>query len=315
MEKKYFRTFSALVILIILITACDQNVVAPTKTPLICPTECAEALCATPPNCPTECVEILPTDCHPTEKLHSILWVQTSGEYLMAATQSYTLARVMLDKGLNDSNWTAALEQSGDFSNLPPAIIVDVDETVLDNTPFHARLEIGGINWNTDQFYEWVLEAKAEAVPGSVDFLQYAQSKGVTVFYVTNRSHDYEQATRENLINNGFPMDDEMDTLLTNGEEENWGSDKVNRRIFLAEGYRILLLIGDTLNDFLPDTNVSPEDRNEVLTDHQGYWNEKWIIIPNPIYGGWEGALYNFDYSLSREQIFDLKLNHLDTFE
>ena len=176
-------------------------------------------------------------------------------------------------------------------------------------------MELAGLNWDTDQFYEWVLESRAQAVPGSVKFLQYAQSKGVAIFYVTNRSHDYEQATRENLINNGFPMDDEMDTLLTNGEEENWGADKVNRRIFLADGYRILLLIGDTLNDFLPDTNVSPEDRNEVLADYQDYWNEKWVIIPNPIYGGWDGALFNFDYSLSKEQILDLKLNHLDNFE
>ena len=305
MERKYFRTFSALFILIILISACDrivwdQNVEAPTKTPIICP---------------TECVDILPTDCHPAEKLNSILWVQTSGEYLMAATQSYTLARVMLDKGLEDSSWTAAVEQSGDFSNLPPAIIVDVDETVLDNTPFHARLERGGINWDTDLFYEWVLEAKAEAVPGSVDFLQYAQSRSVTVFYITNRSHEYEQPTRENLINNGFPMSQDFDTLLTHGEMENWGSNKVNRRSNVAGRFRIILLIGDTLNDFLPNTNTDPEQRFNLLDEHQEYWNERWIIIPNPIYGGWDGALYNFDYSLSKEQIFNHKLNYLDTFE
>jgi len=305
MERKYFRNLSALVILIIMISACDrikwdQNVDVPTATPIICP---------------TECVEMLSTDCHTAEKLHGILWVQTSGEYLMAATQSYTLAGVMLDKGLEDSSWTAAVEQYGDYSNLPPAIIVDVDETILDNTPFHARLERGGMNWDTDEFYEWVLEAKAEAVPGAVEFLQNAQSRGIAVFYITNRLYDYEQATRENLINQGFPMDNEIDTLLTSGEYENWEKNKVNRRSFVADAYRIILIIGDTLNDFVPNTYVNPEERFSVLAEHQEYWNERWIIIPNPIYGGWEGALHNFDYSLSREQIFDHKLNYLETFE
>jgi len=314
MVRRYFRIPSAFLIPILLITACSQTEPAPTATP-ITPSPTVAPVVPIPTEAPIELIENLSTDCHPAEKLNSILWIQTSGEYLMAATQSYTLARVMLDRGLEDSSWTAAVEQTGDYSNLPPAIIVDVDETVLDNTPFHARLERAGINWNTDQFYAWVLEAKAQAVPGSVEFLQYAQSKDVAVIYMTNRSHDYEQATRENLIKNGFPMDDEIDTLLTHGEEENWGSDKVNRRSFLAENYRIILLIGDTLNDFVPNTNVNPEDRAGVLAEHQEYWNERWIIIPNPIYGGWEGALYNFDYSLSKAQIFDHKLNYLDTFE
>jgi len=106
---------------------------------------------------------------------------------------------------------------------------------------------------------------------------------------VTNRSHELEQATRKNLIDTGFPMDDELDTLLTKGEEENWGSDKTNRRSLLAEQYRIILLIGDDANDFVSNTrDVSPELRIEVLTEHQEYWGERWIVIPNPIYGGWE---------------------------
>lgn len=263
----------------------------------------------------TEISENLPSDCYSAEKLHGILWIQTSGEYLLAATQSYTLARVMLDKGLEDSSWTAAVEQSGDYSNLPPAIIVDVDETVLDNSPFHARLEKAGLIWDDDQFQDWVYEAMAQAVPGSVEFMQYAQSKDVAVFYVTNRQHDYEQATRENLINNGFPLNNKIDTLLTQGEQGDWGSDKGSRRSFLAEKYRIILLIGDDLNDFLPNTSAAPEDRIRVLAEHQEFWNERWIIIPNPIYGGWEWALYNFDFSLSKAQIIEHKFNHLDAFE
>jgi len=322
MDKRNFQAISVMVISLLLISACSKCDSLST-TAVDCPTcpECPEC----PENeetldCPpAENLEAVvhdqPTGCHSSEKLNSILWVQASGEYLMAATQSYALAKVMLDRGLADPNWTAALEQTGNYSDLPPAVIVDVDETVLDNTPFHASMELMGKNWDTDLFYDWTREARAEAVPGAVDFLQYAHSKGVTVFYMTNRVYDVEDATRENLKNNGFPMESGIDTLLMHGEKEGWESSKVNRRTFLAENYRILLLFGDTLNDFLPGTNVGAVEREAVLRTYQDYWNEKWILIPNPIYGGWEGAIYDFDYSLSKEQIFDSKVNSLEELE
>lgn len=266
----------------------------------------------------TACTQTEPAYSHSAEKLNSILWVQTSAEYHMAATQSYALARIMLDRGLEAPyfSWSAAVEQLGNYSRLPPALIVDVDETILNNSPFHARLKRAGTNWDINIWNRWVLESKAQAVPGAVEFLQYAQSKDVIVFYVTNRSHELEQATRENLIDIGCPMDDELDTLLTKGEKESWGSDKTNRRKFLAEQYRIILLIGDDANDFVSDTrDVSPELRIEALTEHQEYWGERWIVIPNPIYGGWDGALFFFNYDLSNAEIFELKFKHLDPLE
>ena len=110
-------------------------------------------------------------------------------------------------------------------------------------------------------------------------------------------------------------MESGIDTLLMHGEKEGWESSKVNQRTFLAKNYRILLLLGDTLNDFLPGTDIGTEEREAALSAYQNYWNEKWILIPNPIYGGWEGALYDFDYSLSKEQVFDSKIDSLETFE
>lgn len=253
---------------------------------------------------------------HIPDKLNSILWVQSSTEYQMVATQSYLLAKVLLDRGLEDNNWTAAVEQLEDYSQLPPAIIVDVDETVLDNSAYYARLEYAGTYWDDDLWNNWVLEVYASAVPGSVEFLQYAQSKGVMVFYVTNRSHEHEKATRSNLLSLGFPISDQVDTLLTRREKRNWNSDKTSRRSFVAEQYRIILLVGDDANDFVTGTkNVSSELRKEVLNKYQEYWGEKWIVIPNPIYGGWEFALYNGKFGLSDAQKFEIKFEGMDTLE
>jgi acid phosphatase len=234
----------------------------------------------------------------------------------MVATQSYLLAKVLLDRGLEDNNWTAAVEQLDDYSQLPPAIIVDVDETVLDNSAFFARLEYEGAYWDDDLWNNWVLEMYASDVPGSVEFLQYAQGKGAMVFYVTNRSHEHERETRSNLLSLGFPISDQVDTILTRGEKLKWDSDKTSRRSFVAEQYRIILLIGDDANDFVTGTNnTSSEQRKEILNNYQEYWGEKWIVIPNPIYGGWEFALYNGKFGLSDAQKFEIKFEEMDTLE
>ena len=253
---------------------------------------------------------------HIPDRLNSILWIQSSTEYQIVSTQSYLLAKVLLDRGLEDKNWTAAVEQLDDYSQLPPAIIVDVDETILDNSAYFARLEYAGTYWDNDLWNNWVLEMYASAVPGSVEFLQYAQSNEVMVFYVTNRLHEHEQATRSNLLSLGFPISDQVDTLLTRKEKKNWDSDKTSRRSFVAEQYRIILLIGDDANDFVSGANnASSEQRNDVLNKYQEYWGEKWIVIPNPILGGWEFALYNFKFGLSDAQKFEIKFERMDTLE
>jgi len=323
MKKNAILIFSALLTIILLFTACQKPEPTPTVKPqpltfTVTPDQSKssgqtqdDTVNSTKPDQQSQ-----PVDNPPLERLNPILWVQTSAEFLMTATQSYVLATVMLDKGLEDPNWTAAVEQVGDYTNLPPAIILDVDETVLDNSPNQARFLLEGISWDTEKWNEWVREEKAPAIPGVVDFLQYAQSKGVTIFYMTNRSHEVEDATRANLINVGCPVEDEFDTLFTQGEEEDWGSDKTNRRSLVAEDYRIILLIGDDPNDFVSGTKEgNPQSRNDGFTAYQDYWGERWIMIPNAMYGGWEAALYDFDYGLSYEDKLSKKFDWLDTKE
>jgi acid phosphatase len=226
------------------------------------------------------------------ENLNAVLWVQTALEYEASALQAFRLAQMQLDAALADPRWTAAIEQQGDASNLPPAVIVDVDETVLDNSYYQARMIRDNASYASATWDPWVEEARATAVPGAVEFAQYAAKKGVTVFYVTNRTANLEAATRRNLAAENFPLTGTVDTVLVRGERPEWSaSAKGPRRAFVAGTYRILLLVGDDLGDFVVDGSGTPEERETRAAAQSDWWGRRWIMIPNPTYGSWERAI------------------------
>jgi 5'-nucleotidase (lipoprotein e(P4) family) len=225
------------------------------------------------------------------ENLNAVLWMQTAAEYRASALQAYRLAQLQLDAALRDLSWTAATEQSGDVSSLPPAVILDLDETVLDNSAFQARAVQDGSTYSEDAWNRWAEERKAGAIPGAIEFLSDATSRGVTPFYVTNRDHKVEDATRDVLATLGVPVTSERDTVLMRHENGWNASDKSSRRQSVAASYRVLLLIGDNFEDFVSGTRASVTDRDALMEKYDTFWGRKWIVLPNPTYGSWEGAL------------------------
>ncbi len=257
----------------------------------------AFSLSAQPPDPPTH------------QKLIPTLWTQTAVEWRAACQQAYRQARIQLDRALKDKRWTAAVEQTGNVRKLPPAVILDIDETVLDNAPGQARQVLAGIDFNPAQWDQWVRESKAEAIPGALDFCRYAASRNVRVFYVTNRDQAQEEATRANLARLGLPLASNEDTVLTRGEVGQ-GSDKGERRKKVAERYRVALLIGDDLGDFLSNVRGTLQDRAALAAPYAEYWGAKWILLPNPSYGSWEQSLYG-DASTPEERL-QRKRRHID---
>lgn len=228
----------------------------------------------------------------PHENLNAVLWVQTAVEYEASTVQAYRLAQLQLDAALADPTWTAAIEQKGDVSKLPPAVILDIDETVLDNSPFEARMVRDHTQYSTETWDRWVLEMRATAVPGAREFTEYAAKKGVRVFYVTNRTSNLEEATRKNLAAERFPIAADVDTVLARGERPEWSaSAKGPRRAYVASTHRILMLVGDDLGDFIEDASGTPEDRRRKTGPYSNWWGRRWIILPNPTYGSWERAI------------------------
>ena len=248
------------------------------------------------------------------EGLNAVLWTQTSAEYEAAAEQAFRLAKLQLDAALEPGNaaWTASLEQGSDTGDLPPAVVLDVDEVVLDSSPFQARLVERRVEFRLEDWNAWAREASAEAVPGALEFVKHAEANGVRIFYVTNREVEIEAATRRNLEKLGFPVGDGGENLLTRNERTGWGSDKGSRRRFIAADHRIVLLVGDDLNDFVSGSRAQPGSRVELTRRWRGYWGTKWIVLPNPMYGSWERSLYRFDRSLSRSERLRRKQDKLE---
>lgn len=249
--------------------------------------------------------------------LNATLYVQQAVEYRAVAEGAYRLAGLMMERALADSSWTASLEQAamgtGAYRALPPAVVLDVDETVLDNSAYEARLIHNDESYGTETWNAWVRERQAKPVPGALDFTRMAAMNGVQVIYLTNRDYAVEEATRGNLVQYGFPVDHDEDVIYTQNEQPEWTGEKASRRTAIAQQYRILLLIGDNFGDFAPDVDTTSAQRRQLYNAFEQFWGQRWIVLPNPMYGSWEAALYDYEYGLPPAEKIERKRERLET--
>ncbi|MDX9721190.1 MAG: HAD family acid phosphatase [Myxococcota bacterium] len=250
-----------------------------------------------------------------SENLDTILWVQQSAEYRIATRQSYALASERLRQALQDPHCSAVLAEevvggTGQVPNRqevggegerdrclerPAAVILDVDETVLDNAAFDAKLLAEQRPFEWSAWNEWLSGDHGEAIEGAAEFLEEARALGVRVYFVTNREQRYEQATRQNLTRLGLFDEASGDTLLCRGAREDWTQDKASRRGWVASQAQVLLLIGDDLNDFVSTAGRDNAQRRALAQLHAARWGQSWILIPSPVYGSWLGAIVSDD--------------------
>ena len=228
------------------------------------------------------------------DNLNATVWMQTAAEYEAIVRGSYTAALAQLDTALADPGWNALpeFERSEGFESLPPAIIVDADETMIDNSPFQARGVRDDVSYSRERWLAWVNERRAAALPGAVRFAQDATKRGVTVFFVTNRDTPEEaEGTLANLRALGFPIAADATNVLMRGDARAPGRDKGERRRWIGARHRVLLLLGDNLGDFLDGASVSVEARRALIAPYAEWWGSRWFMLPNPSYGSWESAI------------------------
>lgn len=225
------------------------------------------------------------------DNLMATLWALRAAEYDGVTRTVYAAATNALEAALADPSVTAATEQvDADFADLPPAVILDVDETVLDNVEYQARLILDDAVYESESWTAWCEERAAVPVPGSLEFCQRAAARGVTVFYVTNRRSHLEQSTFDNLQALGYPVT--METLIMRGEREEWApSDKTPRRAHVAATHRVVLMFGDNLGDFVDIEDLDVAARDERVAAYGAWWGQRWFMLPNPMYGSWDAAL------------------------
>jgi 5'-nucleotidase (lipoprotein e(P4) family) len=233
----------------------------------------------------------------------AILWTQTSGEARALAYQAFTLARIMLDRDL----------QVNRRGRMRRAVVVDADETVLDNSRYQATLLKNRENYDARTWTEWVNRAEAEAVPGAVEFLRYAASRGVRVFYITNRKLVEKDATAANLKKLGFP-DVSDQTLLVRTDPKS--SSKEARRLSVSAKFRIVLLMGDNLNDFAEvfDKSQTVAARLAAVEQNKTQFGTRFIVLPNVMYGDWESAIYDYKFNLTEEEKAAKRKSYLKTY-
>ncbi len=242
------------------------------------------------------------------DNLNAVVWVQASAEYKAVTQSLYRAAADHLDAALAQKNWDALVpgerDNTGKFGTLPPAVIMDVDETVLDNSPYQARLVADGKEYDEVTWDQWVSEKKAKPLEGVVDFAKAAEAKGVTILYLSNRAEHLQAATLANLRSAGLPVKDDSVFLglgtFVEGCEQN-GSEKNCRRRLAGQKYRVLMQFGDQLGDFAEILANTPDARTALYTEYRDWFGERWWMLPNPTYGSWEPALFNNDWSQPRE--------------
>lgn len=208
-------------------------------------------------------------------KLFASIFMQKAAEYRALCYQAYNIARFRID------NYKPQ-------SDKPLAIITDLDETTLDNSPYQVRECLMGKDYEPVSWAEWTSRGIADTLAGSVSFFNHAASKGVVTFYVTNRDKKDYEGTLQNLRHYGFPYADSAHLII----RQNVSSKEV-RRVKIAEEYEIAMLIGDNLSDFssLFDAKTMAE-RKQNTDAVSALFGDRYIMLPNTTYGDWETALY-----------------------
>ncbi|WP_025565292.1 5'-nucleotidase, lipoprotein e(P4) family [Psychromonas sp. SP041] len=239
------------------------------------------------------------------ESVLALSWVQNSAEFTALSYQAFNFAKLRWDMDKQDGK---------------KAIVVDVDETIIDNSPYNGGLIGKDYGYSGDTWKAWSEDKSATALPGAVAFLNHVVETGGDVFYVTNRKSmpeknmDLKPSTMENLKALGFPQIDDKHMMLRTSTSEK----QERRDSITAMGYKIVLLMGDNLGDFdVAFEGSTMASRAKAVEDHKAIFGDKFIVLPNPTYGAWEAAVYGGGewYKKSAQEKSELRKSTLRKFE
>jgi len=250
------------------------------------------------------------------DNLNAVAWSQTAIEHDLIYLQTYRDAQARLLAAKADPAWDALPKDDrvAPTKGLKPAVVLDIDETVLDNSPYQARLVKSGGEYNEADWAAWCNEQRARALPGAVEFTQFAASHGIAVIYISNRAKDLDQATLANLRKAGLPVSGPeaflgLGTMVEDCEQI--GSEKSCRRQLVSRKYRVLMQFGDQIADFVTVLANNAQGREKAMAPYLGWIGTRWFVLPNPTYGAWEPALFNNDWAAPRDERRHQKIQSL----
>lgn len=219
-----------------------------------------------------------------------LLWMRTSAEYRALAYQGYNVAMNAVKMAVTDPS----------HQRKPLAIVLDADETVVDNTQLMGESIVNGNGrFDAPWWRQAVHQGKSQAMPGSVEFLNEVHKQGVEIFYVSNRYAPVNlDVTIQNFKELGFPSVDKDHVLLFEKD-----SDKQPRFDMIAKKYYVVVYMGDNAGDFPIGTKGKTlAERNALIDAHKEDFGTTFVVFPNPAYGSWVSALAKGYQNLSPEE-------------
>ncbi len=251
------------------------------------------------------------------DNLNAVVWTQTAIEHDLLYLQTFRDAESRLLPALKDRQWDALAKDDrvAPIRGLKPAVVLDIDETVLDNSPYQARLIRSGGEFNEADWAAWCKEEAARAFPGVVEFTQFAAKHGIAVIYITNRSKDLDQVTMANLRKVGLPVSGNeaflgLGTFVEGCEQI--GTEKGCRRQLISRKYRVLMQFGDQIGDLVTVVANNPKGRRRAMAPYMDWIGTRWFVLPNATYGSWEPALFNNDWTAPIEKRRQAKIDALN---
>lgn len=219
-------------------------------------------------------------------KLYAAVFQQTAAEYKALCLQAFNIATWQIDQRLSESY------------QKPLAIITDIDETFLDNSPYAVQMARQGKSFDEKTWNQWTSKGEAIALEGSLDFFNYAASKNIEIFYITNRNQNDRKGTLENLKSLNFPFADDAHLIVRDTE-----SSKEVRRQKISETHEIVMLLGDNLSDFsVVFDKKTKQQRDQNVLENAALFGKKFIVLPNMGYGDWEAVLFDYKHDKTAKE-------------
>lgn len=217
----------------------------------------------------------------PVTQYHRALQYQQSANNHALQLQTWRNARVQLDRIL-------AHRTAHHYKNSNLAVMTDLDETVLDNSALLARDYEQCHTYTTwDTWNDWELHGNPTLTPGARDFLTYANSKRISIYYVSDRYAKNIRATLATLNKLGLPQAVKSHTLLYSTD----ANTKAVRRASIEKHYELIMQFGDQLLDFDGSfAGLNPTDQQIRANQFGPRWGTQWIMFPNAAYGKWTKA-------------------------
>jgi 5'-nucleotidase (lipoprotein e(P4) family) len=202
-----------------------------------------------------------------------IKYVRDSEEYATLSRQVYRLAGDAVTRTASDSGLRSW------------AVVLDVDETALDNSTYQLERAAYGLPYDADSWRKWVERREAPAVPGAVGFVELVRRASGHVAWITNRESLLTEATRANLKAVGLWADD--DRLCAQKTPQHTKADR-REEVVLGKGdcawatpMRVVAFVGDQLGDFPEASEHIPQTGDDAA------FGRTCFLLPNPMYGAW----------------------------